>query len=237
MSDITQLLAVIPVDQIADRLGVDEATARDGVAAALPALLGGLEANVQDSAGAASLLSALGTKDTSLVANAGPRGVRLADVDEADGEKIVRNIFGTRTDDVVTALGSAPGRQESGLVQRILPMLAPIVLGFLARRLTGGSGDSGDSGSGVTGPGAMSGVLEQIFGHSPSSAGSAGSAGNGGAAQGGIGDVLGGLLGGLGGGGSAQSSGLGDVGDVLGGILGRGGAGGLLDGLLGGGKR
>ena len=43
MAGIDDILSTIPLDQLAGRLGVDEATAQQAVGAALPALLGGLQ--------------------------------------------------------------------------------------------------------------------------------------------------------------------------------------------------
>ncbi|MGO1278808.1 MAG: DUF937 domain-containing protein, partial [Cellulosimicrobium funkei] len=51
MAGIDDILSTVPLDQLAGRLGVDEATAQRAVGAALPALLGGLRANAQDPAG------------------------------------------------------------------------------------------------------------------------------------------------------------------------------------------
>lgn len=215
MSDLSELLALVPTQDIADRLGVDTATAQQGIEAALPTLLAGLEANAQDPAGAASLASALATKDGSLVEG----GVRLDDVDTADGEKIVTNVFGGSADQVIAALGGATGK-GSGLIQQLLPILAPIVLSWLANKFLGGGAQGGAA-------------AEQ----------------SGGGLGGGLGDLLGGILGGTSGGGAAAGGAGGGLGDLLGGILGGGsgsGAGGgalggglgdLLGGLLGGGRR
>src|SRR5690606_18906787 len=83
MAGIDDIISSIPLDQLAGRLGVDEATAQQAVGAALPALLGGLQANAQDPAGAASLGEAITQHDPSLVEG----GVDLDAVDTADGEK------------------------------------------------------------------------------------------------------------------------------------------------------
>lgn len=52
MADLSDLIGRLPLDRIAQSLGVEEATARNGVEAAVPALAGGMEANAQDAAGA-----------------------------------------------------------------------------------------------------------------------------------------------------------------------------------------
>ncbi|MBA4608886.1 DUF937 domain-containing protein [Aeromicrobium sp. Marseille-Q0843] len=177
MAGIDELRTLIPVDQIAERLGVDRATAQQGIDAALPALLGGLDANAKDPAGAASLGGAIATKDTSLIDG----GVDVGAIDTDDGEKIVKNVFGEKTDDVAQALGSTSGAQDAGLVKKLLPILAPIVMAYLAKRVTGGD-QRGSAGGGI----------EDLLG---------GLLGGGSGSSGGLEGALGGLLGGLLGGG------------------------------------
>ncbi|PPG05832.1 hypothetical protein C5E06_00190 [Pseudoclavibacter sp. RFBI5] len=211
MTDITELLALIPVDDIAGKLGVDKQTAQQGIQAALPTLIGGMQANAADPAGAASLEQALAKKDTTLVDGR----VSLADIDTNDGQKIVDNVFGSNTDQVAAALGSAPGGQTSGLVQKLLPILAPIVLAWLAKKFLGGQQGASTT-AGASSGGGLEDLLGGILG-----GGSASGSKAGGAAGGGLGDILGGILGGAGAGG-ASGSGGGGLGDILGGLLGGG---------------
>ena len=105
MASLDEIRSELPIGDIAARLGVDEATARKAVDDALPALLAGMGANATDPAGAASLERAVKSHDPSLVEG----GVNLADVDEEDGRKIVKNVFGDNTDQVVTALDKKEG--------------------------------------------------------------------------------------------------------------------------------
>ena len=127
MASLDDLLSQIPIDQIAQQLGVDQATAESAVKTALPTLVGGLGANAQDPAGAASLESALQSHaDTSLLDD----GVDISKVDTADGQKIVSNIFGGNTDQVASALGGVGGGGGNDLVKQLLPILAPIVPGL-----------------------------------------------------------------------------------------------------------
>lgn len=214
MTDISELLKLIPVDDIASQLGVDKQTAQQGIQAALPTLIGGLQANAADPAGAASLEHALEKKDTSLVDGR----VSLADIDTADGEKIVKNVFGSNTDQVAAALGSAPGGQTSGLVQKLLPILAPIVLAWLAKKFLGGQQGASTT-AGASSGGGLEDLLGGILGGGASSGSNAG-----GAAGGGLGDILGQVLGGAAGGsGTSAGGGLGGgLGDILGGLLGGG---------------
>lgn len=213
MSDATELLDLIPIDQIANQLGVDVPTAQAGVAAALPALLGGMQANAQDEAGAASLVSALASKDSSLLDG----GVDVSAIDTADGEKIVTNVFGQNTDGVIAALGAAPGAQTSGLLSKLLPILAPIVLTFLAKKFLGGGQQQAAPAPTQQSGGGLGDVLGSILGGGSSAAPTPAPAQSTG---GGIGDILGGLLGGASGGSSSSSGG--GLGDLLGGLLGGG---------------
>ena len=199
MAALDDLTATIPIDQLAARLGVDTATAQRAVDAALPALLGGLEANAQDPAGAASLSAALGTKDPTLVEG----GVDLDQVDTDDGAKIVRNVFGAQQDQVVAALGSDSRTPDQSIIAKVLPMLAPIVMAFLAKQLAGRSGSDATQSAASEGGGGIGDVLGGVLG-------------GGGSGGGGLGSVLGGMLGGGG------SSGGIDVGGILGGLLGGG---------------
>ena len=182
MNATDEILADIPLTQLAAQLGVDEATAEAATRQAIPALLGGLQANAEDPAGAASLAGALGNHPSDLVDG----GVNLDDVDTDDGEKIVGNIFGPNTTDVAQTLGGNLG-QQSGLIQKLLPILAPIVLAYISKRLTGGGQQS--AGQGGTGD-----MLTDLLGSILGGGRSQGSQPAGGAGS--ILDMLGGLLGG-----------------------------------------
>lgn len=213
---IDQLMRDIPTGQLAQALGTDEATTRQAVQAALPALLGGLAANTQNQAGAQSLLQALGQHQDGLADD-----IALDRVDTADGEKILGHVFGGNTDGVVNQLGGLGGAQTSSLVRKLLPILAPIVLSWLAKQVTGAGAGAGGRASFPQGDGA--GDVNQP----------GGALGQGEAAprqpdarqEGGMDmtsvlqDVLGSALGGATG--QRPQSGSGNIlGDVLGGILG-----------------
>ncbi|MFC7447797.1 DUF937 domain-containing protein [Rhodococcus daqingensis] len=201
MASLDDLLSQIPISQIATKLGVDENTASAAVKAAIPTLVGGLEANAQDPAGAASLESALAQhSDPALLTG----GVDIDQVDEADGEKIVNNVFGDNTNQVISALGNTGGAGGgSNLVGKLLPILAPIVLAYVAKQFSGG-GAAAPAQAQAGGGGGIGDLLGGLLG-------------GGGQSAGGLGNVLGSLLGGASGGGAA-----GGLGDLLGGLLGGG---------------
>lgn len=193
MTELQDIVGQMPIDQIAGMLGTDRQTAQAAVEAAVPTLLAGLHSNAQAPEGAASLESALGQHHNGLVDGS----VDAAHVDTADGEKIVDHVFGGQQDLVASQLaGTAQlGGVSGDLVGRLLPLLAPIVMSYLAKKVLGGRGRAGG--------GAASG-----------------GAASGGAAPGGAGGIdLGGILGGILGGGAGGAGGLGSV---LGGLLGGG---------------
>lgn len=224
MADYSELIAALPLEDIARALGTDTATARSAVATAIPALLGGMQANAADPAGAASLTNAVTHHDPSLVQG----GVSLADVDVADGEKIVHNVFGANEGAVVSRLGASQGA-GSGLFEKLLPILAPIVLSFIMKKITGGGATQGSSGGGLgdllggilggggeaaptptpgrtsttsrtsTPPPAVD--INDLLNDMLGGAGSAKPSAGGGSTQGGVEDLLGSVLGGLLGGG------------------------------------
>lgn len=180
MSDIDALMKQIPIGDIAQQLGVSEDDAESAVRSALPGLLGGMAANAGGQDGAASLEKALGQ-------HAGkPTPTRAADVDVADGERIVGHVLGDKTDRVATGLADAnPSANVTGdLIKKVLPIVAPIVLAFLANKFLGG-------GSGGTkkadGGGGIGDLLGGLLG---------GLSGSGSAGGGDLGSVLGGLFGG-----------------------------------------
>ena len=192
---------------------------RAAAASVLPALLGGLQANAGDPSGAGSILEALGQHQDDLLSG----GADLSAIDTADGEAIASHIFGDREEDVVNTLGELPAMGGSGmggaLVKKLLPILAPMVLSWLAKQVLGG---------GVGGGGAA----PQRADTSPSLPGSVGGAASGpGSLDDMLRDVLGGATGGAStapaGGGSPAPGGL-DAGSIIGDILG---------GMLGGGRR
>ncbi|MGS2808424.1 DUF937 domain-containing protein [Nocardia sp. MW-W600-9] len=195
MTSFDDLLSQVPIAQIADQLGVDQATATSAVQAALPTLLGGLQANAAEPQGAASLLGALDNHG-GLVEGEG--AVDLQQVDVADGEKIVDNVFGDEKNTVISALGETGGTGGNDLIGKLLPILAPIVLAYVAKQLTGGGGAAAPAPQ----PQASGGGLGDLLGGLIS--GSTGSGGLGGVigealaknAGGGLGSILGGLLGG-----------------------------------------
>lgn len=140
MDAVQEILASIPFDRLAAQVGTDPATAERMAGQLVPALIGGMSANADDHAGARSLANALNDHAGSSLIEG---GVDLDRVDTADGDAIVHNVFGAQTPQVTQRLGSQLAGGNSELVQKLLRYLAPIVLAYLARKLTEGRGGAG----------------------------------------------------------------------------------------------
>ena len=215
MSALDDILGALPADQISQQVGASPDEVRTAAAAVLPALLGGLQANAGDPSGAGSILEALGQHDDDLLTG----GADLSAIDEQDGTAIAGHIFGDQEDEVVNRLGGLPAVGGSGaggaLVRKLLPILAPMVLSWLADKvLKGGAGTGGTAsaqpaepspslpGGGGSAPGSLDDLLRDVLGSAAGSAGAgSGTSGGGGSPAGFdpgsiIGDVLGGILGG-----------------------------------------
>lgn len=185
-SPFDDLLKQIPIGDIAKQVGVDPSVASAAIAQILPTLVGGMAANAQDAKGAESLTKALSAHQGKLDSRK-----KVTNIDTADGDKIVSHVFGSKKDEVVKAVSGAKG-VGSDIIGKILPIVAPIVLAWIANQFFGGDKASTSTKS-----------------KSKKSSSTAESA------SGGIGDLLGGLLGGSGGGGGDLLGGL--IGGLLGG--------------------
>ncbi|MEO5534265.1 MAG: DUF937 domain-containing protein [Pseudolysinimonas sp.] len=192
MADLSSLLDQIPIDDIAKQLNIDPGVAEAAVQQIVPGLVAGLHANAMDPKGAASLTKAVSH-------DRGPVLKAVKDIDTAEGAKIVKNVYGDKSDQVATKLAASATKASSAgdvtgdIIKKILPIVAPIVLAWLASQFLGKK-DTGSSSAKDT----------------SSSAG-------------GIGDLLGSLLGGSSGGSSSSGGGTGDlIGSILGGLLGGG---------------
>jgi len=192
---LDDILSQVPIDDIAKKLGVSHDVAKEAVAQGGAVLLGGLAKNASTDEGSSAIENALKRHE-------GTTGVTSVDeVDEADGGKIVSHILGSEKQDVTEKLTKSD--KTAGIdFGKLLPILAPIIMGLIANANKSKSSDAGSGGGGI------GDIIGGLLGGGSSS-------GSGGSSGGGIGDILGGLLGG----GSSSGSG-GGLGDILGGLLG-----------------
>jgi len=169
MAGFDGLLDLIPVSDIAKQFGIPESVAEAAVEQIIPAVIGGMAANSQSESGAKSLEQALGQHDKPLPAGK----VKIESIDTVDGGKIVKNVFGERAPQVAEAVAdtNSSGDVTKDLIAKLLPIVAPIIIAFIANQFLG----------------QKSAAPEPAAAPAPASG------------DGGIGDLLGGLLGSQGG--------------------------------------
>jgi len=199
MAGLDDLFAEIPVQDIASKLGVDEGEVTSAIHTLVPALVGGVQHNVQsDDIDSSKLESAVDAQAASGLLDG---GVSVDQVDQHEGDKIVANIFGGNDSNQVASALAGGGAGSSDLIKKLLPILAPIVLAYIGKQLTK-SGGAAAPAQQASGGGGLGDVLGSILG------GAGGGGGN---------NPLGSILGSVLGGGGGQS---GALGEILGGLLG-----------------
>ena len=182
------------IGSIAQQLGVNEQVAQTGAEALLPAILGGFKKTVQSQPagleGLGGLLGSLGGGGLfDSVVSPDPTPVEK-------GNDVLGQIFGSK--EVSRQVAGSASEQtgiDPSLLKKMLPILAMLVAGYMAKQSGGGEG------------GGLGGMIGGMLG-------------GGGQASGGLGGMLGNVLGGaLGGGGGGQTApaagGLGGLASML----------------------
>ena len=150
------------IGAIAQQLGIPEAQASAGAAALLPAILGGFKKQAQSSPdgpeGLGGLLGQLGGSGLAdQVVSPGP-------TDAPPGDAVLGQIFGSK--DVSRTVAQSAATQsglDPALLKRMLPLLAMLVAGYMARQGGGALGGLGGllggllGGQGSPAPGAQGG--------------------------------------------------------------------------------
>ncbi len=126
LDGVMEQLGSTGTDQIANSLGVDADAMGGLLSAALPAIVGGMANNAQKPDGAASLAAALDQHDDSVFGNLGSLVGG-----GGDGDKILGHVLGQRRGAVEQQLAGTTGMDVS-VVTKLLPMLAPLVMGYLS---------------------------------------------------------------------------------------------------------
>ncbi|HSX53916.1 MAG TPA: DUF937 domain-containing protein [Sphingomonas sp.] len=177
------------IESMAGELGVSPETAKAGAEALLPAILGGFKKQAQGSGGVEGLGGLLGQLGGGGLLDA-VLGPQPTPVDQ--GNDVLGQIFGSK-DVSRTVAGHAAERTglDSGLLKKMLPILAMLVAGYLAKQ----GGQQGEGGG-------LGGLIGGMLG---------------GGGAGGLGGVLGSVLGGggAGGGAAAPAGGLGGLGQLI----------------------
>ena len=159
---VTDLLAQMGgLQNIARELGVTEKQAASGAAALLPAILGGFKKQAQAQPaglqGLGGLLGSLG--GGSLLDNV----LAPKPTDVSRGNGVLGQIFGSK--DVSRAVAQNAASQsglDAGLLKKMLPMLAMVVAGYMAKQQFGGAKQSAPAGGGLGGM--LGGMLGGLLG-------------------------------------------------------------------------
>src|SRR6185437_3159463 len=174
MAGLDELFNQIPTQEIASKLGVDEGEVNSAIKTLVPALVGGIQQNVQaDDIDSSKLESDVHQQGASGLLNG---GVSVDQVDEQQGDQYVARIFGGNDSNAVASALAGGGAGSGELLKWLLPILRPIVLADIGMQCAQRS--AAPAGGGTPQPQAQAQ-----------------------AAGGGLGDVLGSILGGAGGGG------------------------------------
>jgi hypothetical protein len=203
--NLTDILAQAGgIESMAKDLGIPPAMAKQGAEALLPAILGGFKKQAQSGGieGLGGLLGQLGGGGLlDSVLGSQPTPV-------APGNEVLGQIFGSK-DVSRTVAGQAATQTglDSGLLKKMLPILAMMVAGYMAKQ--GGQSQGG-------------GGLGDLIG------GALGGSGG----SGGLGGMLGNILGGAVGGGAAPAAGGGGLGGLAN-MLDLDGDGNPLDDIMG----
>lgn len=187
------------ISEIGRQFGLNEAQTRAAFEQLTPVVAAGIRRNNQTDNGLEGLLKALQAGGHSRYAD-DPSALQFDRVAD-DGNAILGHVFGSKdvSRNVANQAADLSG-VGSAVLKKLLPVIAAIVMGQLAKRMGGGKQTVPQGGSGS----------------------SPGGSGQGG----GLGDILGDILGGgkqtVPQGGSGSSPGGGGLGDILGDILGGG---------------
>lgn len=205
MAGLDELLNQIPTQEIAAKLGADEGEVNSAVQQLVPLLVGGLQHNAEDPDTAAGIENDAADHAASGLLDG---GVTVDQVNQDQGADAIARIFGGNDSGQVASALAGGGAGNSDLIQKLLPILAPIVLAYIGKQLGGG----GASTPAASGGGGLGDVLGNILG---GALGGNNAGGNTNSGDNPLGSILGSVLGG---GGNQGAGGV--LGSVLGGLFG-----------------
>jgi hypothetical protein len=118
------------LSQIRQAIGANELATSQAITAAVPALISGLANKARETGGAGALLSQLTAETESNILDNVPG--YLANPTAAGGEGLLRQLLGDRQSVTEARIARLTGLSE-GAIGRLLPLLAPMVMGAVAR--------------------------------------------------------------------------------------------------------
>ena len=143
------------VSNVSEKTGINPSQASDVVSSSLPALLGAMQGNLLSGNGAEGLINAVssGKHDGSILENLGGF---INGGDFTDGSKILGHLLGDKLGAVETGISEKTGVSNS-IISKILPMLAPIIMGYLGKQTKN---------KGVSDGAGLGGILGSLLGGS-----------------------------------------------------------------------
>ncbi len=188
------------IGQLSEQIGAEPQQTAQAANGIFATLVGGLANNAASEGGLNSLMSALDRNHDGSVLDdlMGMMGnvMQGGGSGATDGAGIIGHILGDKREVAAQQISQSSGL-DVGQVMKLLPVLAPIVMGVLGRAKNQGGLDLG-------------GLANILMGSAQN------------AQSGGFGDLIGSVLGGVLGGGQQQQQGGGGLGSILGKILGGG---------------
>jgi len=128
---LTKQLGGQQLDSISRQIGGDSGTTSKAIAAALPMLMTALASNAQKPGGAEALSAALGRDhDGGILDN---MDGFLNNPGAVNGAGILGHVLGSKQPTVETGLAKTTGL-DMGSVTKLLPILAPLVMGALGKQ-------------------------------------------------------------------------------------------------------
>lgn len=138
------------VRQVANNFQLDEGQARSAVGALVPALTRGIGRNVSSGQGLHDLVGALSRGSHARYIDNPAEAVSQGGIDEGNG--ILGHIFGSKeVSRNVAAKAAEQSGVSSGILKKMLPMLASAAMGALAKQGFGSSAAANQPSSGLGG--------------------------------------------------------------------------------------
>lgn len=194
MAELDDLIAQIPTDQIAGKLGKEPGEVNTAIQTLVPLLVGGLQQKADDDGDHAAGIESVASQHAPLLDG----GVSVDQVDENEGENEVARLFGGNDSGQVASALSGAGLANSDLIKQLLPIVLPIVLAYVGKKLTQQNAPEPAPQAQAPSSGGLGDVLGSILGGQKS--------------DNPLGNILGSVLG--------NQGGTSAITDILGGLLG-----------------
>lgn len=141
MNALLSELGPSAISMISEQIGANEAVTQKAVPVVLATLLGSMAHNAQAPTGAQSLSNALSNDhDGSIL---GDIAGFVLNSSSGPGASILGHILGTQQQSVESEMANSTGMSSSSIA-KLLPILAPIVLGYLGKQQSTQGWNAGD---------------------------------------------------------------------------------------------